>query len=229
VTPFWGKYRGRVAENIDPLRLGRLSVDVPEVLGNTPGWALPCVPVAGPGVGFLALPPVGANVWVEFEAGDPDHPVWAGCFWGPDQLPAEAIGPAVAVWRTPGSVIMLGGPSVGEAAPKPLEVRIDDAAVVIGRGGRPLATVRDDAVSLDLPPLALRLAANEEQLTLTCGTATITVASGSIELSDGATAVTVTAEQVTVKGTTIDLSTGGGRIEITPATVNVNNGALEVI
>ena len=120
-------------------------------------------------------------------------------------------------------------PSRPTVSPTPLEVRLDDESVVIGRGGRPLATVRDDAVALDIPPLALRLAANEERLTLTCGTATITVASGSIELSDGATSVTVTAEQVTVTGTTIDLSTAAGRVQLTPATVSINNGALEVI
>jgi hypothetical protein len=229
VTPFFGKYRGSVVDNVDPLRLGRLSVRVPDVFGDNLGWALPCVPFAGPGVGFLALPPVGANVWVEFEAGDPDYPVWAGCFWGPNQLPAEAVHPAFAVWRTAGSVIVLGRPEPAGGSREPLEVRMDDEAVVIGRGGRPFATVRDDAVSLEIPPLALRLAANEERLTLTCGTATITVAAGTIELSDGATSVTVTAEQVTAKGTTIDLSTVAGRIQVTPATVSINNGALEVI
>ena len=43
---------------------------------------MPCVPYAGSGVGFFAVPPVGANVWVEFEGGDPDYPIWSGCFWG---------------------------------------------------------------------------------------------------------------------------------------------------
>jgi uncharacterized protein involved in type VI secretion and phage assembly len=28
------------------------------------------------------VPPIGTGVWVEFEHGDPDHPVWVGCRWG---------------------------------------------------------------------------------------------------------------------------------------------------
>ena len=51
-------------------------------------WAMPCVPYAGQGIGFFAIPPVKANVWVEFEGGDPDHPVWSGCFWGAREVPA---------------------------------------------------------------------------------------------------------------------------------------------
>jgi len=229
VTAFFGKYRGRVLDNRDPLHLGRLSVSVPDVLGDAMGWALPCVPFAGPGIGFLALPPVGANVWVEFEAGDPDHPIWSGCFWSPGQLPAEAVDPACAVWRTAGSVVVLGRPGAADLSPTPLQIRIDETSVAIGRGDRPLVTVSDDAVQLDVPPLMLTLAATEKQLTLTSGTATVTVAPGSIELRDGSTAVTVKAEQVMVSGPSIDLATGAGRIQVTPATVSINNGALEVI
>ena len=166
---------------------------------------------------------------MEFEAGDPDYPIWSGCFWGPDQLPAEALDPALAVWRTAGSVIVLGRPGSANASPTPLEVRLDDDSVVIGRGDRPLVTVRDDAVTLDLPPLRLTLAATDKQLTLTSGTATVTLAPGSIELRDGGTAVTVSAEQVMVEGPSIDLATAAGRIQVTPATVSINDGALEVI
>lgn len=79
---FFGKYRGSVMENVDPLGQGRLIVHVPDVLGELPStWALPCVPMAGPGMGTVFVPPVGASVWVEFEQGDPQQPIWVGCFW----------------------------------------------------------------------------------------------------------------------------------------------------
>jgi hypothetical protein len=55
------------------------------------------------------------------------------------------------------------------------------------------------------------------------------MAPGSIELRDGSTTVTVSAEQVMVQGPSIDLTTGAGRIQVTPATVSINNGALEVL
>ena len=70
---FFGKYRGQVKNNIDPMQLGRIQVSVPRCSAMArSSWAMPCMPYAGPQVGFFALPPVGANVWVEFEAGDPN-------------------------------------------------------------------------------------------------------------------------------------------------------------
>ena len=80
---FYGKYRGLVMNNIDPMQMGRLMVQVPDVTGLMPStWAMPCVPVAGVQNGMFALPMVGSGVWVEYEQGDPDHPIWVGCFWG---------------------------------------------------------------------------------------------------------------------------------------------------
>jgi len=83
---FWGKYRGIVMNNLDPLLKGRLLVQVPDVLSLTPSsWAEPCVPLAGPTgppMGVYMVPPIGAGVWVEFEQGDPEKPIWVGCRWG---------------------------------------------------------------------------------------------------------------------------------------------------
>lgn len=80
---FFGKYRGSVVTNLDPLKQGRLILRVPDVFGLlTSNWALPCVPLAGPMMGTSFVPPpVGASVWVEFEQGDPEMPIWVGCFW----------------------------------------------------------------------------------------------------------------------------------------------------
>ncbi|KQR16003.1 phage baseplate assembly protein V [Cellulomonas sp. Leaf334] len=91
---FYGKYRGTVASNTDVMQLGRVQVECPAVLGQgRMSWAMPCTPYAGDKVGLFLVPPVGANVWVEFEGGDPNSPILAGCFWGTGQVPAS---PAVA-------------------------------------------------------------------------------------------------------------------------------------
>ncbi len=89
---YLGKYRGTVAGNIDPLGQGRLLVQVPDVLADDPCfWALPALAGASPQAGLFALPPVNANVWIEFEQGDPDYAVWVGCFPGSTaDLPALA-------------------------------------------------------------------------------------------------------------------------------------------
>ena len=80
---FYGKYRGLVIKNIDPEQIGRVLVQVPDVLGEIPSsWAMPCVPAAGIQAGCFIVPPIGSQVWVEFEQGDPDYPIWTGGFWG---------------------------------------------------------------------------------------------------------------------------------------------------
>lgn len=83
---YYGKYRGTVLNNVDPEQRGRLMLNVPDVLGPIPSsWAEPCVPLAGPTgppMGVYLVPPIGAGVWVEFEHGDPDYPIWSGCRWG---------------------------------------------------------------------------------------------------------------------------------------------------
>lgn len=80
---YFGKYRGVVTDNRDPLMTGRIRANVPDVLGDLEsGWALPCAPFGGTATGMFALPTVGAGVWMEFEHGDPEYPVWAGCWWG---------------------------------------------------------------------------------------------------------------------------------------------------
>lgn len=85
-----GKHRGVVVANMDLQSMGRIQVIVDGVMDG-PEWAMPCVPYAGPGVGFLALPPVGARVWVEFEAGDVSRPIWVGGFWeASGDAPTEA-------------------------------------------------------------------------------------------------------------------------------------------
>jgi uncharacterized protein involved in type VI secretion and phage assembly len=80
---YYGKYRATVINNIDPMQIGRIQVIAPDVSNVIPtSWAMPCVPVAGMQMGVYTVPPIGSGVWVEFEQGDPDYPIWVGCFWG---------------------------------------------------------------------------------------------------------------------------------------------------
>lgn len=97
---YFGKYRGCVTDNQDPTQRGRLKVRVPAVLGELAVWAVPCVPYAGPGVGFYCLPETDSGVWVEFEGGDPSYPIWSGCFWSDDELPQEASSPSIKILKT---------------------------------------------------------------------------------------------------------------------------------
>ncbi len=96
---FYGKYRGTVVNNVDPLQIGRIQAIVPDVSGVSPtSWAMPCVPVAGMNTGVFAVPQLGSGVWMEFEHGDPDRPIWVGGYWGTAaEVPvlARTVPPAV--------------------------------------------------------------------------------------------------------------------------------------
>jgi hypothetical protein len=86
VKRYYGKYRGKVVVNIDPLRKGRILVMVPSVSQVIPMWADPCVPFAGLGVGTFFVPPINASVWIEFEEGNPRYPIWTGGYWDEKDL-----------------------------------------------------------------------------------------------------------------------------------------------
>lgn len=93
MSKYFGKYRGMVLDNIDPLQLGRLMVQVPDVSNVLPStWAMPCLPFAGIQSGFYTVPDIGSGVWIEFEQGNIDYPIWVGCYWGTAaDLPALAL------------------------------------------------------------------------------------------------------------------------------------------
>ena len=90
---YYGIYRGTVVLNIDPMQMGRISVIVPDVGSVTPStWAMPSVPIAGKQSGVFVMPQIGSGVWVQFEGGDPDYPVWTGGWWGnAAEVPALAL------------------------------------------------------------------------------------------------------------------------------------------
>lgn len=92
---YYGKYRGTVVNNVDVEGTGRLQVLVPAI-SPVPliNWAMMCTPVGGLQHGMFAVPPLKAGVWVEFEAGNPDYPVWTGCFYGASfETPSQAPEP----------------------------------------------------------------------------------------------------------------------------------------
>jgi hypothetical protein len=156
VSSFFGKYRGTVEQNIDPLQMGRVQVSVPAVLGGGRlSWAMPSVPYAGPQVGLFAIPPVGANVWVEFEGGDPDYPIWSGCFWGAGELPLPALA-EIKFLKTDGAKVTLndlpgaGGVTIEVGPPVvPTPLRI-----TLGASGIEISNL---AASVKLSPVSVSL------------------------------------------------------------------------
>jgi len=231
VRPYYGKYRGKVLENVDPLELGRLMVEVPAIAGLEASWALPCVPYGGMQVGLVMTPPIGANVWVEFEGGDPTHPIWTGCFWGEGEKPALAVTPFQKVLKTDaftlvindldgeGGLLLKVGPPAVEV---PVTITIDAAGLQITTA-EAVVSMSPEELSATLPPTSITL--TEESVSVTTeGAASVTASEVSVKAEE----VSVTAN-VTVTGA-VEVE---GDVEVTGA-VEVEGdveitGAVEII
>ena len=165
MSEFYGKYRGTVKNNVDPLQQGRVQISVPSILGDgSLSWAMPCAPFAGSGVGLFMVPPVGANIWVEFEQGDTNRPIWSGCFWDKGDAPASPAIAEMKVLKTDAITIQLSD--------------------VPGGGG----------LTIEVKPPAV-----------------------------------TTPLKLVMDSSGIELSNGSSSVKLSPASVSLNNGALEVI
>lgn len=168
---YYGKYRGTVIENIDPEQIGRVLVQVPDVLGETPSsWALPCVPAAGIQSGVFVVPPIGSQVWVEFEQGDPDYPIWTGGFWGlVADVPVFATAPPAIppgqniVMQTTGQNMVM----VSDAPPSPVTggivlksvsgamIVVNETGIYISNGQGAMITLTGPVVDINLGALTV--------------------------------------------------------------------------
>jgi uncharacterized protein involved in type VI secretion and phage assembly len=154
---FYGKYRATVADAADPENRGRLRLRIPAVLGAevVSGWALPCAPYGGSADrGFFFIPEKDSTVWVEFEGGDPDYPVWVGTFWGKPggqtevPKPGDAQSPPTSkIIKTLKHTIELADEDGKEA------IKITDDAnsntIVIDSNGVALTDTNDNKITLD--------------------------------------------------------------------------------
>jgi len=114
---YYSIYRAEVVDNENVSgkdgsrdKQGLLKVRVPAV-GDSPGTppriAYPMTSLAGPGYGYKSLPPKGGFVWVMFENGRVDMPVWTGGWWGKDELPPEMEKTTRHGFKTPGGHTLL--------------------------------------------------------------------------------------------------------------------------
>lgn len=156
--PWWGKYRGTVTgHETKSGKIGALMVSVPTVFPDgTSVEAMPCVPYAGRDVGFFILPTENSHVWIEFEQGDPDYPIWTGCYWGDDETgPVDSPNADIKVLRT-----------------KTCTLTLND---VDGEAGITLETAED-----------LKLTINGDGIELTTGEGSLKLSGSQLSVNDGA-------------------------------------------
>ncbi len=229
---YYGKFRGKVVDPLDPLQLGRIIALVPAISEMPLSWALPAAPYAGRGVGFFAIPPVGANVWIEFEGGDVNYPIWTGCFWGEGEVPAEPALPTTIMLKT-----TLGTFSINDLdAELKLSLEAPDGlmSLVMNPTGIKLSlnevsiSITQEAITLSHAPSTVEITPEgitvscPESVTLNSGAASVEVTPAAISLSDGAASIEIAPAAIAIEN-------GAGSIAVSPASVTINDGALEII
>jgi hypothetical protein len=226
---FYGKYRGFVVDNADPEKLGRLKLQVPSVLGNevVTGWAMPCVPYGGAAnQGTFFIPENEAGVWVEFEEGDLEFPVWVGSFWskpdGESELPKPNDGKDDSDLQenpTRKMIKTLKGHTIQ------FEDKDDEEMVLIVEGfHKHVVTLNKDGIKVEEGVNKHVVTLNKDGITLKDGVNhhEATLDSNGITLKDGA-GVGISLEtdgDVTIKGANITLEADSAA-KLTGAEVNV--------
>ncbi len=163
---FYGKYRGLVVNNIDPMQMGRLQVMVPDYSIIPISWAMPCFPVTGKQMGLWVLPVIGSGVWVEFEQGDPDYPIWTGCFPGSAaDVPALAlagnpVSPSIVLQTSLQNTLMISdvpGPTGGILLKTTTGamISINDVGITISNGKGAVIAMNGPAVNINAGALTI--------------------------------------------------------------------------
>lgn len=193
MSEYFGKYRGKVENNVDPMQMGRIQVSVPTVLGDgTLSWAMPSAPFGGPGVGFFAVPPVGANVWVEFEGGDTDYPIWTGCFWDAGETPAVPALAEMKVLKTDCISLTLSDlPGAGgvtlevnpPAVTTPIKIVCDASGVEISTTP---ASIKMTPTEIEITHNPASAKLSPQSLELKNGGASVKLSPVTVSLNDGA-------------------------------------------
>lgn len=211
---YYGKFRGFVTDNADPEQRARIKVRVPSVFGQQETfWALPCLPFGGlADQGLFMVPEVGAQVWVEFEEGNQDRPIWTGVFWQPSEaVPDEAQkeSPTTRLLKTPsGHVLQFDDESGAEkfrlAHPQGSELNIDEKGTVAltdANGSKLVMDVDGNSITLE--------DSNGNQLLMDSSGTKVSDANGN-EITMAAGQLTVKGQMITIEGSQVAIGGAGG-------------------
>jgi uncharacterized protein involved in type VI secretion and phage assembly len=167
--PFLGKFRGTVVKNDDPKQIGRIQVIVPDVSNVAlTSWAMPSLPYGGLNSGLFSVPSIGSGVWIEFEQGDPDYPIWVGTFWGSAaEVPklaqtAPAPTPAISLQTPLNNGVVISdalGPSgaggITIQSGSGAKISVNDLGITISNGKGARITLLGKTVDINLGALTI--------------------------------------------------------------------------
>ncbi len=228
-----GKYRGKVLDNIDPLGQGRIIAEVPAIPASITNFATPCVPYAGLEVGFFFMPPIGADVWIEFERGDPTFPVWSGCFWSPGELPFLDPPPTTKILKTEFCTFIMNDlPEAGGITLECNPPAVNDVLSMVFNGEGITITSPESVITMT--PVSTTITVPEAVITLEAGSITLTVPESVINITPETisatvppSATTMTAESIVTETPAMDVTVEGATDITCPETNVTGNVSIE--
>jgi uncharacterized protein involved in type VI secretion and phage assembly len=227
---YYGKYRGIVVDNADPEQLGRLKVKVPSVLGNdiVTGWATPCVPYGGEmNQGMLFIPDVDAGVWIEFEEGDLEFPIWVGTYWSKPGGESELPKPNDPDGAEQGSVQDPPTRKIIKTL-KGHTIQFED------NDGEEMVTIfeatNENVITMDKNGIVIHEGQNSHEVKMDGNGVTISDGMNSHEIKMDSSGVAVSdgknQNSVTMSGSGISIETvSGAKVELTAAGITIDAGA----
>lgn len=213
---YYGKYRGLVVDNEDPEKRARVTLRVPSILGDDAisHWAEPCLPFGGyQDQGLFMVPAVGAQVWVEFEAGDINHPIWTGTTWQQSSdVPTEASdkSPHIHQLKTSSGHILLFDDNDGEEEIK-LFHKADAQLDIDPDGVITLTDAAGSKLTLDAKGSKIDIAdSNGNNMVMESSGTTVSDANGNkIEMSAAGVKVS-SSGTVNIEGSMVNVGGAGG-------------------
>jgi uncharacterized protein involved in type VI secretion and phage assembly len=213
----YGKYRGEVIDNEDPEKRARVRLYVPTILGSEveSHWAEPCLPFGGlADQGLFMVPEIGAELWVEFEAGNINHPIWTGTTWKKEgDAPEEAAerSPHMRQLKTPSGQILSFDDTEGEEQirlfhPSHAELLIDPNGMVQLTDGAGATLVMNAG---DNPSIEITDTNGNSLLTNTSGT-TVTDSNGNQIVMEGGGIKITSSANITIEGSMVNVGGVGG-------------------
>lgn len=101
-------------------------------------------------MGIAFLPEEGSGVWIEFESGDVSYPIWTGCYWRTDEIPAEATPNVKAIVTKSKHKILLdddaGAISISDDNDN--KITLDSSGITLERGGKKVS-ISDSEVNIN--------------------------------------------------------------------------------
>ena len=236
----YGIHKGTVTTNIDPEMRGRLLVSVPYPKTPVSLWVEACFPFTGKGVGFYAVPPKGAIVWVMFLAGDTKNGVWLGCTWtsaaelpikgGPATLPEKVFIGTKTTTLEIDDVASKFELKVKAGAP-PLQMTFDPQGILLKNKQ---ATIKMTQHDIEVIHTAAKAVFKKDSIKMEA-TGKVSIDSNGVKAELSSSKVDITSDSVKIeKSNSIEVKSdeikidGGSTISVKSSKVAINDDSLEV-